>query len=152
MQAAANSAVWKKDWKIRNRVLRVCHAKAMDAKTQTVVAASRTKNNIPQLKNRLNNSGTSGENTKPKAKATNVSYQGMRSSKFGVPKKSKFQIRPSSQGGRKIKRDGEPDKMTHEAKRPAVAARKAKQLQKKQGQMASGMSANNRMKTKGRKH
>ncbi|XP_074573220.1 nucleolar protein 12-like [Curcuma longa] len=151
-RAAANSAVWKKDWKIRNRALRVCHAKAVDAKAPSVVAASRTRNNIPQTKNRLNNSGTSGEKTKLKEKVTNVSYQGMRSSKFGAPKKSKFQSRPSSQGGRKIKRDGEPAKMTHEAKRPAVAARKAKQLQKKKGQMASGMPADNRMKKKGRKH
>ncbi|BAS87426.1 Os03g0854300, partial [Oryza sativa Japonica Group] len=69
---------------------------------------------------------------KTKRKASTLSYQGLRASKSGVVKKAKVSQRPSYQG----KQQGRTSETGHDAssqkaKRPAVAARKAKQLAKK---------------------
>ena len=116
--------------KIRDRPLRVCHAKS-DA-TPTKRKYSGPSRDFPRKKFAVSsNEKSSGRKDKPRPAAASLSYQGLRSSKSGVVKKSGLHLRPSSHRDHGTKREGETDKQAHKAKRPAVAARKAKVLKKR---------------------
>ena len=78
------------------------------------------------------NEKSSGRKDKHRLATASLSYQGLRSSKSGVVKKSGLHSRPvSHKDHHGPKRGGETDKQAHKAKRPAVAARKAKMLKKR---------------------
>ena len=134
---AANSVVKKRGLKIRDRFLRLTHAKAADA---TPKADSGKKRGTPKQKTPFTPGSKSREGSdsnKRKAPAS-LSYQGLKSTKSGVVKKVKVARRPVNQG----KQQGRPSETgqsesARKAKRPAVAARKAKQLNKKRKQDGS---------------
>ncbi|XP_006650921.1 RNA-binding protein 34 [Oryza brachyantha] len=129
---AANTVVRKRDLKIRDRLLRLGHAKSTDSTPKKTMDAGKTKG-MSKHKIALTPSSKSHEGgDKTKRKASALSYQGLRASKSGVVKKAKVSQRPSNQG----KQQGRTSETGHDsssriAKRPAVAARKAKQLAKK---------------------
>ncbi|XP_052148777.1 uncharacterized protein LOC127767465 [Oryza glaberrima] len=129
---AANTVVRKQDFKIRDRLLRLAHAKSADATPKKTTDAGKTKGGSKH-KTTLTPSSKSHEGSdKTKRKASTLSYQGLRASKSGVVKKAKVSQGPSYQG----KQQGRTSETGHDAssqkaKRPAVAARKAKQLAKK---------------------
>ncbi|WVZ61332.1 hypothetical protein U9M48_011230 [Paspalum notatum var. saurae] len=126
---AANSIVRKKDMKIRDRDLRLTHAKPIDATPKKTVEAQKTRRAPKHQEMSTPGSKSNESSDKAKRKASALSYQGLRSSKSGVVKKVKVNQRPSSQG-KKIKTN-ETEASARKSKRPAVAARKAKQLAKK---------------------
>ncbi|KAG1362027.1 RNA-binding protein 34 [Cocos nucifera] len=123
-QHSANTIVKKRDLKIRDRVLRVSHAKSSDA-TPSKRKDPGTTMDFPQKKLSV----STGEKTK--LKAASLSYQGLQSSKSGVVKKSRSSLRTSSHGNKETRSAGWTNKKARRGKRPAVAARKAKQLMKK---------------------
>ncbi|KAJ1292649.1 hypothetical protein BS78_01G006100 [Paspalum vaginatum] len=126
---AANSIVRKKDMKVRDRDLRLTHAKPIDATPKKTVEARKMRR-VPKRQEISTPGSKSNESSdKAKRKASALSYQGLRSSKSGVVKKVKVNQRPSSQG-KQIKTN-ETEASARKSKRPAVAARKAKQLAKK---------------------
>ncbi|KAM3280511.1 hypothetical protein ACQJBY_047352 [Aegilops geniculata] len=135
---AANSVVKKRGLKIRDRFLRLTHAKAVDATPKK--ADSGKKRGTPKQKTPFTPGSKSREGSdsnKRKAPAS-LSYQGLKSTKSGVVKKVKVARRPVNQG----KQQGRPSETgqsesARKAKRPAVAARKAKQLNKKRKQDGS---------------
>ncbi|XP_010933453.1 nucleolar protein 12 [Elaeis guineensis] len=130
---AANTVVKKRDLKIRDRVLRVSHAKSSDA-TPSKRKDPGTKMDFPQKKLSVSAGEKSlSEDSKPKLKAAALSYQGLRSSKSGVVKKSRSSLR-TSHGNKETKSAVWTDQKVRKVKRPAVAARKAKQLTKKRKQ------------------
>ncbi|CAL9075554.1 unnamed protein product [Musa acuminata var. zebrina] len=146
---AANSVAKRRDLKVRDRMLRVCHAKSADA-TPSKSSSVGPKRQFPGKTHGVANGGTSsaGENDKAKVKAASLSYQGVRSSKSGVMKKSNLRPQVSNQGNNK--RGGGSDQMAPKAKRPAVAARKAKQLLKKR-KLEAGTPLNTHVNKKARK-
>uniref|UniRef100_A0A453MLA3 RRM domain-containing protein n=5 Tax=Triticinae TaxID=1648030 RepID=A0A453MLA3_AEGTS len=135
---AANAVVKKRGIKIRDRFLRLTHAKAADATPKK--ADSGKKRDTPKQKTPFTSGSKSREGSdsnKRKAPAS-LSYQGLKSTKSGVVKKVKVARRPVNQG----KQQGRPSETgqsesARKAKRPAVAARKAKQLNKKRKQDGS---------------
>nr|XP_009397120.2 PREDICTED: RNA-binding protein 34 [Musa acuminata subsp. malaccensis] len=146
---AATSVAKRRDLKVRDRMLRVCHAKSADA-TPSKSSSVGPKRQFPGKTHGVANGGTSsaGENDKSKVKAASLSYQGVRSSKSGVMKKSNLRPQVSNQGNNK--RGGGSDQMAPKAKRPAVAARKAKQLLKKR-KLEAGTPLNTHVNKKARK-
>ncbi|XP_051231138.1 uncharacterized protein [Lolium perenne] len=123
---AANGVVRKRSLKIRDRLLRLTHAKAADA-TPKKADAGKTRGG-PRQKT----PSTPGSNSNKRKEPPSLSYQGLKSTKSGVVKKAKVIRRPSNQG----KQQGRPSETgqsesSRKSKRPAVAARKAKQLTKK---------------------
>lgn len=128
---AANSICRRDDLKIRDRTLRVCHAKLDTTPSKRKDSVPRT--DYPRKKFAATSDGrSSGKNDKPKPSAASLSYQGLRSSKSGVVKKSGLHPRPSGgQGNRGFEKPREVDKQAQKAKRPAVAARKAKMMKKR---------------------
>lgn len=125
---AANSVARKRDMKIRDRVLRLTHAKPVDAAPKKTEVKKRSR--VPNHKEVSTPGSKSNEGSdKAKRKASVLSYQGLRSSKSGVVKKVKVTQQPSNQG--KQRKTDETGATARKAKRPAVAARKAKQLAKK---------------------
>ncbi|XP_062213063.1 uncharacterized protein LOC133913812 [Phragmites australis] len=126
---AANSVVRKRDIKIRDRILRLSHAKSVDATPKKTMDAGKMKR-APKLKEVSTPGSKSHEGSdNAKRKASALSYQGLRSSKSGVVKKAKMNQRPSNEG--KQSKSSETGPIAQKGKRPAVAARKAKQLAKK---------------------
>ncbi|CAM0878238.1 unnamed protein product [Alopecurus aequalis] len=133
---AANGVVKKRSLKIRDRFLRLTHAKAVDA-TPKKTDAGKTRGG-PREKTPFtpgSKSREGGDSNKRKEPAS-LSYQGLKSTKSGVVKKAKVIQRPSSSQG---KQQGKPSEtgQRDKGKRPAVAARKAKQLTKKRKQDGS---------------
>lgn len=141
---AANTVVRRGGLKIRDRVLRLCHAAkadAMPAKKPQVDSRreDRRKRFGEMAKDRENASSSSnGERRKPSA--ASLPYQGVRASKSGTVKKSGSSSRPraaaysgnGNAAGRGTKRTSvRYEGKDRNAKRPAVAARKAKQLMMK---------------------
>uniref|UniRef100_A0A0E0KLP7 RRM domain-containing protein n=1 Tax=Oryza punctata TaxID=4537 RepID=A0A0E0KLP7_ORYPU len=129
---AANTVVRKRDLKIRDRLLRLAHAKSADATPKKTTDAGKTKGGSKHKIALIPSSESHEGSDKTKRKASTLSYQGLRASKSGVVKKAKVSQRPSYQG----KQQGRTSETGHDgssqkAKRPAVAARKAKQLAKK---------------------
>jgi len=129
VQEAANAIARKRDMKIRDRSLRLTHAKQVDT-TPKKMSEARKKKRVPIHKEVSTPGSKSNEGSdKAKRKASALSYQGLRSSKSGVVKKVKVNQRPSNQG--KQSKTNETGASARKGKRPAVAARKAKQLAKK---------------------
>ncbi|KAF8708823.1 hypothetical protein HU200_030213 [Digitaria exilis] len=128
---AANAIVRKKDMKIRDRSLRLTHTKPIDTTTPKKTTEARKRTRVPKHKEASTPGSKSNEGSdKVKRKASALSYQGLRSSKSGVVKKAKVIQRPSSNPGKQSKTN-ETGASARKGKRPAVAARKAKQLAKK---------------------
>ncbi|CAN6291037.1 unnamed protein product [Urochloa humidicola] len=128
---AANAIVRKKDMKIRDRSLRLTHAKPVDTTPKKTVEA-RKKKRMPKQKEVSTPGSKSNENSdKAKRKASALSYQGLRSSRSGVVKKVKVNQRPTPSNQGKQSKTKETGASAHKGKRPAVAARKAKELTKK---------------------
>ncbi|XP_042485908.1 RNA-binding protein 34 [Macadamia integrifolia] len=130
---AANMIVKKKSLKLRNRDLRLCHAKSDSTPLKKRNASPVWKDGLPSKRLAV----TSGENSAdgnimPKAKAY-LSYQGLRASKAGVQKKMSFSPRTFEQGKFQSKRQNGPEKKVRETKRPSVAARKRMALATKDG-------------------
>ena len=125
MQEAANYVCRNHNLKLRDRELRICHAKSNPQLTPT---PSKRKNPFP------GNSGTPpSKKLAPGEKSSesrykvmnskgNISYQGLRASKSGEKKKTPS--RPV--GGFKSKTKSSEKVKQRTEKRPAVAARKAK--------------------------
>lgn len=132
-QDAANAVCKRGDLKIRDRALRVCHAARADATPSKRKDSAPPRRDFPRKKFAVSSDeGLSGKNGKPKPSAASLSYQGLRSSKSGAVKKSGLRLRPNSgQGNQATRRAGADDKQVRKAKRPAVAARKAKLLKKR---------------------
>ncbi|CAD6207727.1 unnamed protein product [Miscanthus lutarioriparius] len=125
---AANSIARKRDMKIRDRLLRLTHAKPVDTTPKKTEVQKRSR--VPKHKEVSTPGSKSNEGSeKAKRKASALSYQGLRSSKSGVVKKVKVNQQPSNKG--KQSKTNETGASALKAKRPAVAARKAKQLAKK---------------------
>ncbi|TVU44216.1 hypothetical protein EJB05_03652, partial [Eragrostis curvula] len=132
---AANSIARKRDMKIRDRILRLSHAKPVDTTPKKTADAGKLKRG-PKLKEVSTPGSKSSESSdKAKRKAQDLSYQGLRSSKSGVVKKTKVNQRPASEGKQGKNNDAGPS--ARKDKRPAVAARKAKLLAKKRKLEAS---------------
>nr|CAD1818656.1 unnamed protein product [Ananas comosus var. bracteatus] len=128
---AANSIVRKRDLQIRDRILRLCHVKSIDA-TPTKQKDDEKKKNLRQKRLATNpNETLSEKNGKPRAKAAALSYQGLRSSKSGVLKKTRLHSSKKGRNEGNKRAGGVVDHQARKSKRPAVAARKAKQLLKK---------------------
>ncbi|CAN6302735.1 unnamed protein product [Urochloa humidicola] len=128
---AANAIVRKKDMKIRDRSLRLTHAKPVDTTPKKTMEA-RKKNRMPKQKEVSTPGSKSNESgDKAKRKASALSYQGLRSSKSGVVKKVKVNQRPTPSNQGKQSKSKETEASARKGKRPAVAARKAKELTKK---------------------
>ncbi|GMN30540.1 hypothetical protein TIFTF001_002841 [Ficus carica] len=115
---AANLVVKKRNLKLRDRELRLFHAKPDSTPSKRRNSPSAEKTGLPP-KN-LRDSGSTGGN---KNSFTNIStsYQGMRASKSGVQKKVAKGARPEKSNTKTQKAVQE-----RKQKRPAVAARKAK--------------------------
>ncbi|CAL4937161.1 unnamed protein product [Urochloa decumbens] len=128
---AANATVRKQDMKIRNRSLRLTHAKSVDTTPKKAMEA-RKKRRVPKHKGVSTPGSKSHEGSdKAKRKASALSYQGLRSSKSGVVKKVKVNQRPTPSNQGKQSKTNETGASARKGKRPAVAARKAKELVKK---------------------
>jgi nucleolar protein 12 len=128
-QEAANVTVRKKDLKIRDRSLRLTHAKPVDTTPKKTMEAQKKKR-VPKHKEISTPGSKSNEGgDKAKRKASALSYQGLRSSKSGAVKKVKVNQRPSNPV--KQSKTNEAGGSARKGKRPAVAARKVKELAKK---------------------
>uniref|UniRef100_A0A0A9D0P9 RRM domain-containing protein n=1 Tax=Arundo donax TaxID=35708 RepID=A0A0A9D0P9_ARUDO len=126
---AANSVVRKRDIKIRDRILRLSHVKSVDATPKKTTDGGKAKRGPKFKEVSMPGSKSHEGGDKAKRKASDLSYQGLRSSKSGVVKKAKVNQRPSNEG--KQGKTNESGPSARKGKRPAVAARKAKQLAKK---------------------
>ncbi|KAL6909583.1 hypothetical protein ACP4OV_001864 [Aristida adscensionis] len=142
---AANTVVRKRDVKIRERLLRLCHAKSVEATPKKTMDAAKMKRGPKHKKDMTPGSKSHEGSEKTKRKASPLSYQGLRSSKSGVVKKAKVVQRPSNQQKQsKTSETGPKDRKAK--KRPAVAARKATQLAKKRKLEASTPESTHRSK------
>ncbi|KAG0449847.1 hypothetical protein HPP92_027064 [Vanilla planifolia] len=132
----ANSVCKLRNLKIRDRDLRVCHAKAEVTPAKRKEVPSRDFPVGKRLATASVDTPSHHGERASKAAASSLSYQGLRSSKQGFVKKTAIRPRPSAHihsGSARTSRNG-PKVRTN--KRPAVAARKAKQLLMKRKQMA----------------
>lgn len=132
---AANSVVKKRGLKIRDRFLRLTHAKAADATPKKTVAGKTRGTPKQKTPSTPGSKSREGSDSKKRKAPASLSYQGLKSTKSGVVKKVKVARRPVNQGNQQ----GRPSETgqsesARKSKRPAVAARKAKQLTKKRKQ------------------
>nr|BAK01022.1 predicted protein [Hordeum vulgare subsp. vulgare] len=132
---AANSVVKKRGLKIRDRFLRLTHAKAADATPKKTVAGKTRGTPKQKTPSTPGSKSREGSDSKKRKAPASLSYQGLKSTKSGVVKKVKVARRPVNQGNQQ----GRPSETgqsesARKFKRPAVAARKAKQLTKKRKQ------------------
>ncbi|XP_016507483.2 uncharacterized protein LOC107825167 [Nicotiana tabacum] len=121
---AANIVARKRNLKLRDRELRVSHSKANSTPSKRKSLSTEDRFSSPAKRFAVH-SATPGSNSNMKAKAAN-SYQGMRASKSGVQKKT--QSRMNGRGTSKPKTQISQKPNERIAKRPSVAARKAKAL------------------------
>lgn len=111
MQEAAKFVVKKRNLKLRDRELRLCHAKADATPSKRPNPSSAHAPSTPAKKFSVASRSPSSSNNMSKSnRKTNTSYQGLRATKSDVHNKI--------QGGEKPKE--------RKTKRPSVAARKAK--------------------------
>ncbi|KAJ8633863.1 hypothetical protein MRB53_027199 [Persea americana] len=128
LQDAANLVVKKKKLKLRDRDLRLCHSRPDST-------PSKRKNPMPSGHDspsgkRLavdSNDGTPNS-SKHKVRAASLSYQGLRASKSGVQKKVSYRPRTEEHSKSESSRQGGLEPKLRNTKRPAVAARKAKEI------------------------
>lgn len=124
---AANLVVKKKNLKLRDRDLRLYHARldsSTPSKRKRELSAWQDKS--PSKKLALDSNDKPANDSKPKAKAASLSYQGLRASKSGIQKKVSTQQRIEVQKKSKPERVAGIEKKIRKTKRPSVAARKAK--------------------------
>ncbi|XP_010274273.1 PREDICTED: nucleolar protein 12 [Nelumbo nucifera] len=121
-RAAANLAVQKKSLKLRDRELRLYHAKPDSTPAKKRSISPTWADNSPKKRLVVASSGGASSD-KGKAKARPLSYQGLRASKTGMQKKGGLRPRKSEQGNVKSKKGS--GQKERKGKRPAVAARKA---------------------------
>ncbi|KAJ4952276.1 hypothetical protein NE237_029108 [Protea cynaroides] len=128
---AANMVVKKKNLKLRDRELRLSHAKSDSTPSKKRNASPVWTDGSSSKRLAVTSSGNSADGNKmPKVRAA-LSYQGLRSSKAGVQKKMNFPPRTIEQGKLQSKTKKGPEKVGRESKRPAVVARKTMALSKK---------------------
>ncbi|KAE8661883.1 hypothetical protein F3Y22_tig00113722pilonHSYRG00246 [Hibiscus syriacus] len=128
---AANSVVKKRTLKLRDRELRISHARP-DATPSKRTNQSSSRDSTPAKKFAVGSSTPSTNDNRSNTK-TSLSYQGLRASKSGSEKKtvrSKGTIGPVKTKFKAQKMDKTKERMT---KRPTVAARKAKTKAHKDG-------------------
>ncbi|KAJ4809836.1 Nucleolar protein 12 [Rhynchospora pubera] len=133
----ANTIVRRRDLKIRERFLRVSHAKSSDAVTKS--SPNPRENKTFSKNNQASKTFSKNKFTSPTPRtkgASSLSYQGIRASKSGGPPK-KTAIRTTPNRTHKRSNAGSAGDENAKKKRPAVAARKAKQLLKKRKLEAS---------------
>ncbi|CAI9780759.1 unnamed protein product [Fraxinus pennsylvanica] len=116
---AANSIVKKHNLKLRDRELRLSHAKSNSTPSKRENILLPETYNTPAKKFAVD-SRYSGSDDKVKAKA-NMSYQGMRASKSGTQKKAPARVNAPAKS-----KSGSSMEKSVKGKRPAVAARKLK--------------------------
>ncbi|GJM97286.1 hypothetical protein PR202_ga14203 [Eleusine coracana subsp. coracana] len=126
---SANSVARKQDIKVRDRILRLSHAKSVDGTPKKTMDAGKIKRGTKSKEPSTPGSKSHESSDKAKRKASALSYQGLRASKSGVVKKTRVIQRPSSEGKQSKTKETGPS--AHKGKRPAVAARKMKQLTKR---------------------
>jgi nucleolar protein 12 len=127
LQEAANLVVKKRNLKLRDRELRVFHASRDSTPSKRSHPSSAQAANSPAK--RLAVDPRTPESSKRANMKTPVSYQGLRASKSGVQKKV-HQVKRKfvRQGGLNSKSQKGEKPKERQGKRPAVAARKAKEL------------------------
>ncbi|XP_078170200.1 RNA-binding (RRM/RBD/RNP motifs) family protein [Carex rostrata] len=128
----ANTIVRRRDLEIRDRSLRVSHAKSADA----VPKKNLNMNRNPKANKTFSRDKFRSPTPTTMKGASSLSYQGTRSSKSGGPPK-KTAMRTPPSGTHKRKSVASTSDEDAKKKRPAVAARKAKQLLKKRKSEAS---------------
>ncbi|XWS49268.1 hypothetical protein CRYUN_Cryun13aG0149500 [Craigia yunnanensis] len=128
---AANVVVKKRTLKLRDRELRLSHARPDATPSKRKSPSSAETNSNPAKKLAVDSSTPSINGSRSNAKAS-LSYQGLRASKSGVQKKvhSKGTIGPVKM---KFKAQKSEKPKERETKRPAVAARKTKAKANKDG-------------------
>ncbi|EOY25135.1 hypothetical protein QUC31_009124 [Theobroma cacao] len=120
---AANVVVRKRTLKLRDRELRLSHARPDVTPSKRKNPSSSGTNNNPAKKFAVDPSTPSTNGSRSNAKAS-LSYQGLRASKSGVQKKAHSKgISPVKT---KFKAQKSEKPKERKAKRPSVAARKAK--------------------------
>lgn len=112
MQEAANFVLRKRNLKLRDRELRLCHAKADATPSKRPNPTKPQASGSPAKKVYVASSRFPSSSAKKTNKKSNMSYQGLRANKTVAHKK------PGTPKGEKT--------TEHKVKRPAVAARKAK--------------------------
>ncbi|KAB5573867.1 hypothetical protein DKX38_001061 [Salix brachista] len=126
---AVNLAIKKRNLKLRDRELRLSHARQDSTPSKRKNSFAEETANSPN-KRLAPNSRAPGHNNRPDRKAAK-SYQGLRASKSGVEKKVHFPAHSKRDGAAKMKSKPRGEKQL--GKRPAVAQRKAKATALKDG-------------------
>ncbi|XP_059275656.1 uncharacterized protein LOC132030162 [Lycium ferocissimum] len=123
---AANVLSRKRNLKLRDRELRLSHSKATSTPSKRKSLSTEDRFRSPAKKFAVD-SATPGSSSSYKANTKSaMSYQGVKASKSGVQKKT--QSRMSDRGKLKPKTQISQKPKERNAKRPSVAARKAKEL------------------------
>ncbi|CAA0841865.1 RNA-binding (RRM/RBD/RNP motifs) family protein [Striga hermonthica] len=120
---AANLIVKKRNLKLRDRELRLSHAKS----TTTNTSLKRKSPSQPGTKNTRPAKKFASLPTTPDSGKASLSYQGLRASKSGSQKKKVLPKVINSHGKSKTRTDSDQSSV-RKKKRPAVAARKQKAL------------------------
>ncbi|KAK6146453.1 hypothetical protein DH2020_020322 [Rehmannia glutinosa] len=123
---AANLIVKKRNLKIRDRELRLSHAKSTDTPLKRKLS-SQPQTNSYSAKKLAVSSRTPDSGNKVKVQA-NLSYQGLRASKSGAQKKVHTRITLPAKSKSKSQPASTEQKSSGKKKRPSVAARKEKAL------------------------
>ncbi|MBA0806008.1 hypothetical protein Gohar_005483 [Gossypium harknessii] len=128
---AANVVVKKRTLKLRDRELRLSHAKSDATSSKRKNQSSSGTDSTPAKKFAIDSRSPSTTGNKSNTKAS-LSYQGLRASKSGLEKKvsSRGTISPVKMKFKAQRMDKPKERLT---KRPAVAARKAKAKVHKDG-------------------
>jgi nucleolar protein 12 len=129
MQEAANLVIKKRNLKLRDRELRLSHARQDSTPSKRKNSFAEETANSPN-KRLAPDSRAPYHNNRPDRKAAK-SYQGLRASKSGVEKKGHAPAYSKRDVAPKIK--SKPREEKHQGKRPAVAKRKAKATALKDG-------------------
>ncbi|KAL2531160.1 RNA-binding (RRM/RBD/RNP motif) family protein [Abeliophyllum distichum] len=116
---ATNSIVKKHKLKLRDRELRLSHAKSNSTTSKRENFSLPERYNSPAKKFAVDSRNPGGDN-KVKAKG-NMSYQGMQATKSGIQKKVPARVRAPARS-----KSGSSTEKPVKGKRPAVAARKLK--------------------------
>lgn len=134
LQEAANAVVRRKYWKLRDRSLRVSHARSDSAPSKATTPQKRSgprdkKADFPSKRAETASEATPSSKSSKPSKSGSLSYQGVRASKNGAEKKAGR----SSASGRQSpflqpRTPASAEQRDLKRKRPAVAARKAKAL------------------------
>ncbi|XP_058074883.1 nucleolar protein 12 [Magnolia sinica] len=127
---AANTIVKKKNFKLRDRDLRLYHAKSDSTPSKRKKPEPAWAENSPGKRLAVDSRQKPSNTTKSMkvTKAADLSYQGLRASKSGVQKKGNLHLRTEEHGKIESKGGRRLEPKARKTKRPAVEARKAKAL------------------------